>query len=216
MTSQGWRTKQHELAFRWDVDDYTEVSRPNPLSTAPVKLQFVGGTWQYRAVLTSSQKRERYAVITSLSIPVQLAFAAGVVVQLVVLHFVDQVPPDPTLTELSIILLAMLTRSSALDGIHQSRVAEAPTRGEQAIDDYCPFQISCGLPNQHLSQYGQVMFYAFLGIQALVINVLNAIFEAVAVWLTNLENHTTVASYDFWLAVRIIFFQVFNCYRCVL
>jgi hypothetical protein len=69
------------------------------------------------------------------------------------------------------------------------RVAEsAPTRGAQAIDDYCPFQISCGLPNQHLSQYGQVMFYAFLGIQALLINVLNAMFEKAAVWITNLEN----------------------------
>jgi hypothetical protein len=89
-------------------------------------------------------------------------------------------------------------------------------RGEQAIDDYCPFQISCGQPNQHLSQYGQVIFYAFLGIQALVINLLNAMFESTAVWLTYLENHTTVGSYDFWLAIRIIVFQVFNCYRCEL
>jgi hypothetical protein len=73
------------------VDDYAEVARPNPLSTAPVKLQFVGGTWQYRAVLTASQKRERVAVITSVSVPVQLAFMSAVLVQLVVLHLVDRV-----------------------------------------------------------------------------------------------------------------------------
>jgi hypothetical protein len=73
----------------------------------------MGGTWQYRAVLTSSQKRERYAVITSLSIPVQLAFTACVVVQLVVLHFVDQVPPDPPLP----ISLPSLWQSS-LDHLH--------------------------------------------------------------------------------------------------
>jgi hypothetical protein len=40
---------------------------------------------------------------------------------------------------------------------HSWRLAEAGgSVWAQAIDDYCPFQIACGLPNQHLNSFGQV------------------------------------------------------------
>mmetsp|Transcript_8387 Transcript_8387/g.15900 ORF Transcript_8387/g.15900 Transcript_8387/m.15900 type:complete len:1684 (-) Transcript_8387:1295-6346(-) len=87
---QGWMAKQRELAFRWDVDDYVEEHRPNPLSTAPVKLQFVNGAWTYRPVLTPAQRVARLHVRLWVSLPVQLAFIALVMLQLASLHLLDE------------------------------------------------------------------------------------------------------------------------------
>eukprot|EP00240_Pyramimonas_obovata_P000249 CAMPEP_0118927864 /NCGR_PEP_ID=MMETSP1169-20130426/5244_1 /TAXON_ID=36882 /ORGANISM="Pyramimonas obovata, Strain CCMP722" /LENGTH=1671 /DNA_ID=CAMNT_0006869721 /DNA_START=246 /DNA_END=5258 /DNA_ORIENTATION=- len=82
---QGWTTKQKELAFRWRVDEKDDLHTPNPLSTAPVRLQFVNGAWQYRAVLTSSQKRERRKVYAMVSAPVEVGSLIVVIAQVALL-----------------------------------------------------------------------------------------------------------------------------------
>mmetsp|Transcript_19877 Transcript_19877/g.64680 ORF Transcript_19877/g.64680 Transcript_19877/m.64680 type:complete len:1695 (-) Transcript_19877:99-5183(-) len=78
---QGWAAKQTELAHRWQVENFSETKtpQPNPYSTAPVRLQFMNGSWVYRAVMTNEQKREQDKFIATVTVPVTLLFMGLVV-----------------------------------------------------------------------------------------------------------------------------------------
>ncbi|KAK3274842.1 hypothetical protein CYMTET_16981 [Cymbomonas tetramitiformis] len=90
LVTQGWNSKSKELAFRWQVDDdATDTHTPNPLSTAPVRLQFVEGSWQYRAVLTPSQKAERMRVAVLVTLPCMTCFILLSVASAVAQRFLD-------------------------------------------------------------------------------------------------------------------------------
>lgn len=70
----GWNTKERELAFKWNVDSFEMTPTPNPLSTAPVRLQFVDGTWKYRSIMTKAQRKAQRWYIATVTIPVTLFF----------------------------------------------------------------------------------------------------------------------------------------------
>jgi ankyrin repeat protein len=74
MVVQGWATKENELAFKWNVDSFEMTPTPNPLSTAPVRLQFVDGTWKYRSIMTKAQRRQQQRYMALVTVPVTLFF----------------------------------------------------------------------------------------------------------------------------------------------
>ena len=76
---RAWGAKQKELAYRWQVQDFKgSVELPNVFSTAPVKLQFIEGMWQYHAKANKKQKRARGLVRALVAVPMMLLLVGAV------------------------------------------------------------------------------------------------------------------------------------------
>ncbi|GHP07043.1 Anoctamin-8 [Pycnococcus provasolii] len=170
---RGWETKSKELAFRWKVDDYAVRNpMPNPLSTAPVRLQYVGGGWAYRAVMTRIQRRNQLRNTLLVSLPIFLLFLGCVVGYTYGVFELDDF---------------LERQREFFDNFDDKRLKKKNWKGELA-------------------------FYGATGLQAVVIWLLNTVYDKVAVWCTKRENHETIELFDSAVAMKVLAFKFCNNY----
>ena len=170
---RGWETKSKELAFRWQVDDYqVRNPMPNPLSTAPVRLQYVAGAWAYRAVMTRVQRRNQLKNMLFVSLPIFILFLGLVVAYTWGVFELDD----------------LIERERDFhDNFDDKRLKKKNWKGELAL-------------------------YGATGAQAVVIWLLNTVYDKVAVWCSRRENHETIDLLEHAIAIKVLCFKFCNNY----